>query len=191
MPSRPPSPLASMPSSCVTSSGSVPCSTRRIRPVVRSPTSAAVPPGNGARPHGAARQVAITAASVGAHGSGGGVVWPELGDALEPGADGDGVAGDESRGTAPGAVSDGWTVNGPGSRGEVRDAASSDSAAQAAAADRVARRRRVIQGIGIHGTDGPTQRPRIDPVTGSASALAMQTTSRSPNAQLRSNGYTM
>jgi len=38
--------------------------------VVRSPTSAETPSGNGASPQGALRQAAITAGSVGTHGSG-------------------------------------------------------------------------------------------------------------------------
>ena len=61
-----------MPSICATRAGSVPAATCRIRPVVRSPTSADSPSGSGASPHGAARQVAMTAGSVAAHGSGGG-----------------------------------------------------------------------------------------------------------------------
>ena len=47
-------------------------STLRIRPVVRSVTSADWPPGSTASPHGAFRQAAITAGSVGTQGSGGG-----------------------------------------------------------------------------------------------------------------------
>src|SRR6478609_11911128 len=115
MPSRPPSPLASTPSIWATSAGSVPLATCKMRPVVRSPTSAVAPSGSGASPNGALRQVAITAASVGAQGSVG--ACDPLGGGLT-GADPCGVLGGVLdcgtgvvwSGIAARAVSDGWTV---------------------------------------------------------------------------------
>src|SRR5664279_1622247 len=88
MPSRPPSPLASMPSILAISTVCSPLATCRIRPVVRSPTSADWPSGSGARPQGAVRQVAITDSSVGAHGSLG--AWLPLGLGLGDWSVGDG-----------------------------------------------------------------------------------------------------
>jgi len=83
--------------------------------VVRSPTRAELPSGIGARPHGVVRQVAMTASSVGAHGSAG--AWDPLGGGLagtEPlglgEGDGDGRPGVLWSGSAARAVSDGCTV---------------------------------------------------------------------------------
>src|SRR5947209_15106157 len=104
MPSSPPSPLASNPLIVVTRIGFAPAATRRIRPVVRSPTNADVPSGSGANPVGAARQAAMTAGSAGRHGSAGAVV---LGDGFDETRPEDG--GGEDAGAVLGARSWGST----------------------------------------------------------------------------------
>ena len=77
---------------------------------MRSPTSAELPSGIGTRPHGAFRQVAITASSVGAQGSAGAAEPLGTGDAGVPegllGAD-DESRGDVGSGSAARAVRDG------------------------------------------------------------------------------------
>ena len=141
-----------------------------MRPVVRSPTRADWPSGSGASPHGAVRQVAMTASSVGAHGS---VASADpLGDGygeLPEGGTADGMApGVLSSGTTARAVSDGCTVKAGGSVEKSAQAANGrPNASRAIGRTRRARRGRSRSGAG---TDGITVHG-TDPAVGPASAV--------------------
>ncbi len=164
----PPSPVAST-GTVATTCGGLSGATRRIRPVVRSATSAACPPGSVTTAATGARHVATTCGSGSTHGPGVATGPPGGGAA---GGDGSEGAGDCGEGTFSAPIS-GLSRHGcddaSGNRAQpaARRASTTSSAAAAPRTVRVraVRRGRRPSGTRDHGPDtgGQPRRRRLSP----------------------------